>query len=91
MKRAFLFSIIAIAAVAVALPGCRKPIPEFPFDWEYTVKNDTDREIVVSYNLVDYGYSYYGGEPVTETVSVTIAPGDSRTVIEYTSYGQYNN
>ena len=87
MKKVFLFAALAVAAIA--LTGCNKTDPPAadPYTWTYTVVNDTDSEIVVSYNPDYYGYYGYG---LTEVETFDIAPGESKIVIGYTMFGDYS-
>jgi hypothetical protein len=84
MKKTFLISLLA--AVVFALPGCNgTESPSDPYLFKYTMKNDTDREIVVSYDDYYYGGFGYG----TDLRTITVAPGKSEVVIGYIIYGDY--
>ncbi len=86
MKKVFLFA--ALAVVAIALSGCNKTeSPRDPYTWIFTVVNDTDSEIVVSYDSYSYGYYSYGSEIST----FEIAPGESKVVFGHIGYGDYND
>ncbi len=90
MKNAFLFSALAVAALAMT--GCDKggdEMPRLAFTKEFVVENKTDREITVSFDPESYkgtgsnGHGYTGYTEWWNGFAVSSS-------YDYNPYGYYN-